>query len=323
MKLVRKILILYIISFSFLNLPNVVFAEPHSIHAEGEYRLGDRDTREKAKKAALEDAKRKLTEQVDFYIESYTVVHNFKVTKDQIKSFARAKLKIKSERVEFFENGTICKAFVTAVIDVSRINEPEPDDGKGKNKKSNSKSEYVDFANLEASRTSIIKDLSKATSFTAASEYKLQEVTGITDIGHYDEKGSIANSLQDKPEMNKNYRFAELDSFIDEAGAENIMDILNQKNDKNAKERMTWAKHDRLRANKYKDLVIKAASALSKKISKFLSKANDMDRERLQALKIEVDDAIKLVKALDIKNKAIDKVVQKYEKLNKIVVKSK
>ena len=323
MKLIKQILIMYLISFSFLNLSNVVFSESQSIYAEGEYRLGDRDTREKAKKAALADAKRKLTEQAGIYIESYTEVKNFKVSKDQIKSYANAMLKIKSERVEFLENGTICRAFVTAIIDVTKINEPKP---KGGNKKSGSKSFYIDFKDLEASRTNIVYDLSKATSFTAASEYKLQEVTGITNIGHYDEKGSIANSLQENPEMKKNYRFAELDSFIDEAGASKIMDILNEKDqskDKDAKERMTWAKKDRVRAKKYQVLVIKAATALSKKISKMISKTDGMEKDRLQVLKTEIDDAIKLAKALDMKNKAVDKVVQNYEKWNKIVVKDK
>ena len=146
MKLVKNFLILYLISFSLLNLSNMAFSEPQTIYAEGEYRLGDRDTREKAKKSALEEAKRKLAEQAGIYIESYTEVNNFKISKDKIKSYANAMLKIKSERVEFFENGTLCKAFVTAVIDVSRINDPEPDDDKGKRKKSKkSKSDYIDF----------------------------------------------------------------------------------------------------------------------------------------------------------------------------------
>ena len=77
----------------------------------------------------------------------------------------------------------------------------------------------IDFQSIEKDRSSMINNLSKATAFTAASEYKLQEVTGIIDIGHYTEKGNIANSLQLYPEMNKNYRFAELESFVNEIGA--------------------------------------------------------------------------------------------------------
>ena len=193
-----------------------------------------------------------------------------------------------------------------------------------KNKSSVKQKKYieVDFQSLEEERSSMVNNLSKATAFTAASEYKLQEVTGITNIGHYTEKGSIANSLQSYPEMKKNYRFAELESFVNEIGANKIINILNQKhqqNDNQTKEKLTWAKNDRAKAKQYNDTVKKEAMALSKKAAKLMSKADSNSKNRLQNIKTEADDAVKLAKALDLRNKAVDNAVKNYEKSNKIV----
>ena len=97
------------------------FATPQELSAEGEYRLGDRDNRETAKMAALADAKRKIIEQAGVYIESYSQVNNFKLTKDQIQTAANAIIKVTSEDISFSENGTLCKAFVTAVVDIEEF----------------------------------------------------------------------------------------------------------------------------------------------------------------------------------------------------------
>ena len=149
----------------------------------------------------------------------------------------------------------------------------------------------------------------------------------MTTLGYYDEKGNIANSLQEKPEMTKNYRFAELDSFVNEAGAKRIMNILNEKNqqhDSGVKERLTWAKNDRAKAKKHRDTALKEATALLKKINKLITKmSNGSDKSRLETMKIEADDTVKLVKALDARNKAVDNVTKSYEKSNKIVVQKK
>ncbi|MBR1857932.1 MAG: C-type lectin domain-containing protein [Selenomonadaceae bacterium] len=118
---IKKFLSVLFILMFFMNLQNIVLAAPQEFYAEGEYRLGDRDNRETAKQAALADAKRKIVEQVGVYVESYTKVNNFQVTQEQIKTAAIAMIKIKSEQVNFYENGTICKAFVTAIIDTDNI----------------------------------------------------------------------------------------------------------------------------------------------------------------------------------------------------------
>ena len=121
MKLIKKFFTAFFLSFFILNLSNVTFAEMQEISAEGEYRLGDRDSRETAKFAALADAKRKIIEQVGVYVESYSEMNQFNLTQDQIRTAANAMIKVKHEEVHYYENGTLCKAFVVANIDTDNI----------------------------------------------------------------------------------------------------------------------------------------------------------------------------------------------------------
>ena len=363
MNFLKVFLVAGIVSLLWLNFSGVALSAPQQFSAEGEYHIGDRDTREDAKQAALAEAKRKIVEQAGVIIESYTEVNNFQVSQDQIKIFAKALIRVKSERVEFTENGTTCRAYVTAVIDVDSIADklggivkrpdppprtPDPvrptkieppsrpsdtsrdrDRNKDKdNDKSRDKKRYedpsnifVNFEDLENQRHKMVTDLSRATSYTAAAEYKLQEVTGITDIGHYAEKGNIANYLRENFEMNGNYRYAELTPFVEEAGAKKIIQILNdlhkQKN-QDAIDRMTWAKIERTRAKNCADLATKEAKAFFDRINKLLTYAEDEEKERLNVYRLEADDALKLLKALEKRNKAVDDVAKKYEKANKI-----
>ena len=123
-----------------------VFAAPQELSAKGEYRLGDRDNRETAKMAALADAKRKIIEQAGVYIQSYSEMNDLELTKDQVKSTANAMIKVKSEDVSFSENGTLCTAFVTALIDTADIEDfvrPFARDVKTPDKK------FLKIANIE------------------------------------------------------------------------------------------------------------------------------------------------------------------------------
>lgn len=119
MNLIRKIFAAFVVVFLFL--PNVTLAAPQEISAEGEYRLGDRDSREIAKMAALADAKRKIIEQVGVYVESYSEMNKSNLTQDQIRTAANAMIKVKHEEVHYYENGTICRAFVVATADTDNI----------------------------------------------------------------------------------------------------------------------------------------------------------------------------------------------------------
>jgi hypothetical protein len=65
-----------------------VYAEVRVVTAQGEYRMGDRDTREDAVRLATEAAKRNALEQVATYLESVTVVSGMDVTRDEIRTYS-------------------------------------------------------------------------------------------------------------------------------------------------------------------------------------------------------------------------------------------
>jgi hypothetical protein len=67
--------------------PSVTLAEVRIVTAQGEYRMGDRDTREDAIRLATEAAKRNALEQVAVYLESITIVDGLDVTKDEIRTY--------------------------------------------------------------------------------------------------------------------------------------------------------------------------------------------------------------------------------------------
>src|SRR5207249_5192255 len=62
-------------------------AEVRVVTAQGEHRMGDRDTREDAIRLATEAAKRNALEQVAVYLESITIVDGLDVTKDEIRTY--------------------------------------------------------------------------------------------------------------------------------------------------------------------------------------------------------------------------------------------
>jgi hypothetical protein len=67
--------------------PALTLAEVRVVTAQGEHRMGDRDTREEAIRLATEAAKRNALEQVAVYLESITIVDGLDVTKDEIRTY--------------------------------------------------------------------------------------------------------------------------------------------------------------------------------------------------------------------------------------------
>lgn len=72
---------------ALLQVPSPAQAELRVVTAQGEYRMGNRDTREDAIRMATESAKRNALEQVATYLESITVVDGMDVTKDEIRTY--------------------------------------------------------------------------------------------------------------------------------------------------------------------------------------------------------------------------------------------
>ena len=100
-------------------MEGTAFAEPIMVNAIGEYDVGGNDTREHAKSAAYDNAKRNALEQVAVRVESRTDVSMGIVTRDDIISYAKGNLRIVgSPRYEFSNNGNLCRAYITAIVDV-------------------------------------------------------------------------------------------------------------------------------------------------------------------------------------------------------------
>ena len=122
MKFIKKIFTALLLAIFIFNLPNITSAEVKEFSAEGEYRLGDNDTRASAKIKALDDAKRKIAEQIGVYVQSYSEMNKSELTTDLIRTAAIAMIKVKSEQVEYSENGTLCKVHIVADADTDDKN---------------------------------------------------------------------------------------------------------------------------------------------------------------------------------------------------------
>jgi len=99
-------------------LASATGAEVHTIHATGEYRMGDNDTRTDAKRLAPLDAKRMAMEQVGTYVESISEVRDMRLTRDEIHAYTAGIVEVKEvkTRAELDKDGqsTIIYADVVA-----------------------------------------------------------------------------------------------------------------------------------------------------------------------------------------------------------------
>ncbi|MBH0190808.1 MAG: hypothetical protein HP492_03365 [Nitrospira sp.] len=83
------------------------WAEVRTVSAEGEHRMGDRDTREDAVRLATESAKRNALEQVATYLESVTVVDGMNITKDEIRTYTAGLVIVLDQRIGTTLDGEI------------------------------------------------------------------------------------------------------------------------------------------------------------------------------------------------------------------------
>ena len=243
---------------------------------------------------------------------------------------------IKQERTEFTENGVVCKAYVTAVIDPDSVEKRLLDMVRKANRAADKKDDKIStgkglyvpndligaMEELEEAHDKMVRDLSKATAYTAGAEYKLQEVTGLIDAeDHHGEKGEISDYLKENFDMGTNYRYAELTPFVEIVGAEKIMRVLDDINKKKlleAKDTMTLAKLERSKAKSYGEIVLEEAAKIFARAGELMVDANNEQVNRLKVIRREADDAVKLIRALEMRNKNVDEVAKKYEKANKI-----
>ena len=77
-----------------LILPTSALAEVQTIIATHTYILGDNDSRNDARQLCFLQAKQKVLEQAESFIQSQSVLNNFELTKDQISSYSAAVLSV-------------------------------------------------------------------------------------------------------------------------------------------------------------------------------------------------------------------------------------
>lgn len=82
-------------------------ADIRVVNAQGEHRMGDRDTREDAVRLATEAAKRNALEQVATYLESVTVVSDMDVTKDEIRTYTAGLVIVLNQRISTALDGDV------------------------------------------------------------------------------------------------------------------------------------------------------------------------------------------------------------------------
>ncbi len=98
-------------------------AEPRIVNAQGEHRMGDRDTREDAIRLATEAAKRNALEQVATYLESVTIVDGMDVTKDEIRTYTAGLVLVLNQQVTTSLDGdvVVIKADLLAQMDTEEV----------------------------------------------------------------------------------------------------------------------------------------------------------------------------------------------------------
>ncbi|HEX5545183.1 MAG TPA: hypothetical protein VFX10_06765 [Nitrospira sp.] len=99
------------------------FADIRVVNAQGEHRMGDRDTREDAIRLATEAAKRNALEQVATYLESVTVVHDMDVTKDEIRSYTAGLVLVLNQQITTTLDGdvVVVKVNLLAQMDTDEV----------------------------------------------------------------------------------------------------------------------------------------------------------------------------------------------------------
>jgi hypothetical protein len=117
----RPITLVLTLAASMTTVP--ALADIRVVNAQGEHRMGDRDTREDAVRMATEVAKRNALEQVATYLESVTVVHDMDVTKDEIRTYTAGLVLVLNQRIATALDGdvVVVKVDLLAQMDTDEV----------------------------------------------------------------------------------------------------------------------------------------------------------------------------------------------------------
>jgi hypothetical protein len=107
-----------------LILPTSVFAEVQTITATHTYILGDNDSRNDARQLCFLQAKRKVLEQAENFIQSHSIINNFELTKEQMTSYSAAALSVETitEDVGLSHGQHTLTLTVKTDVDIDQVN---------------------------------------------------------------------------------------------------------------------------------------------------------------------------------------------------------
>lgn len=110
--------------FPFFFVP-IAYPASETIYASYKYTMGDNDTKNDAKRICFIEAKRLAIEKAGTYIESTTEIKNFQLTRDEIRTFAGAivKVDIASEEIKFVGESQVILMTVKAGVDIDSFRE--------------------------------------------------------------------------------------------------------------------------------------------------------------------------------------------------------
>lgn len=118
----HRFVVLYLVFASCLAAAPAL-ADIRVVNAQGEHRMGDRDTREDAIRLATEAAKRNALEQVATYLESITVVSDMDVTKDEIRTYTAGLVIVLNQQISttLDRDVVVIKADLLAQMDTDEV----------------------------------------------------------------------------------------------------------------------------------------------------------------------------------------------------------
>ena len=116
---------LFIITLFLLFRVDMIYCQSDIIFATYKYVMGDNDTKNDAKRICFLEAKRLCIEKAGTFLESYTEITNYRLTRDEIKTYAAALLKvdIASEEIKFIGESVTIIMTVNAEVDGNYLKE--------------------------------------------------------------------------------------------------------------------------------------------------------------------------------------------------------
>jgi hypothetical protein len=137
---------------ALLLLPTPSIAKTEVVYASYKYVMGDNDTKNDAKRLCFLEAKRRCLEKVGSYVESLTEVQQYKLTRDEIRSYTSAivKVEVVSEKIAFEGQSVVINTRVKAEVDADHTKKELQRIAKDKGLQARIKKQQTQIESLES-----------------------------------------------------------------------------------------------------------------------------------------------------------------------------